>query len=294
MEARRLRYFVVLADELHFGRAAARLHIAQPALSQQIKALERRLGFALFDRDRRRVALTREGRALLPAAVQTSTQEQRLMVEAARIRDGEAGEVRVAFVGSALYGMLPDLLRHIRSAAPGLRLSVREMESDAQLEALRADDVDIGLVRPPLRHEPLDMLRLAEEELVAAVPYDHPLAGYEVIAPSSLADEPFVLFRPEIGTGFWTTVVQLCGEAGFAPRVEHYAEHVHTMIGMVASGLGITVVPASVRSLALAGVRYVGLSPTAARLGLAAVWDPTHGFPAKRRVIRMAGEVAGL
>jgi DNA-binding transcriptional LysR family regulator len=288
---RQVRYFVTLAEELHFGRAAARLHIAQPALSQQIQALERRLGFRLFDRDKRRVALTKAGQALLPIARQTAAQERRFVTEADRIGRGDAGTVRIAFVGSALYGMLPDLLRRVRAAAPGIRLTVREMESDEQVQALRADEVDLGLVRPPLLHDPLEVLRLAEEELVAAVPSDHPLARHAVIEPSSLAAEPFVLFRPEIGTGFWTTVVQVCAEAGFTPRIEHHAEHIHTMIALVASGLGVTMVPASLRSLALPGVRYLDLAPTSGRLGLAVAWDPAHSFPAKQRVIEMAGTI---
>lgn len=287
MDLRQLRYFVAVAEELHFGRAAQRLRIAQPPLSQQIQRLERQVGFPLFERNRRKVTLTRAGQSLLAEARRAIAQADRVRETAERIRSGDAGHVRIAFVGSALYGILPAMLRRLREQAPDIELSVQEMESNDQLAALEDDLIDLGFVRPPLPHGALTARHLGTERLVAALPADHRLAGDPSIRLDALAGEPFVLFAQEHGTGFWNTVVHACTAAGFAPRIAYQAEHIHTMVGLVAAGFGVSLVPASVRQLSLSGVRYVAIEEPAIELGLALAWDQSRSFPALDRVVAL-------
>lgn len=287
VDLRHLRYFLAVADELHFGRAAARLHIAQPPLSQQIQRLERELGLQLFERDRRHVRLTRAGEVLQVEARRTVAQADRLLDVAEDVRTGGSGRVRLGFVGSSLYGQLPALLRAVRQQAPQITLSAVELESGPQLAGLAEDTLDIGVLRPPSSIPALAVHVLEQEELVAALPRNHPLPVGQPVDLADLAEEPFVLFHRDHGQGFWQVVVQACGQAGFSPRIVYDAEHVHTMVGLVASGLGVSLVPEAVRRLALTGVRYERLASPAPRLPLALAWDPHRTFPALERVLEI-------
>lgn len=285
MDLRHLRYFLAVAEELHFGRAAARMHIAQPPLSQQIQRLERELGLQLFERDRRHVRLTRAGELLQIEARRTVAQADRLLQVADDVRTGGAGRLRIGFVGSSLYGQLPSLLRAIRQQAPHVTVSAVELETGPQLAALTTDVLDLGVVRPPAVLPSLAVQVIDEEELVVALPEDHHLPRGRPVALSDLAGAPFVLFSPQHGEGFWEVIVQACGSAGFAPHVVYEAEHVHTMVGLVASGMGVSLVPEAVRRLSLEGVRYERLLNPAPRLPLALAWDPHRSFPALERVL---------
>ncbi|MDT0381090.1 LysR substrate-binding domain-containing protein [Streptomyces sp. DSM 42041] len=293
MEIRQLRYFVTVAEELHFGRAAARLHMSQPPLSQQIQRLERHLGFPLFERTRRSVHLTRAGEVLLQEAQRALAQADRAEEVAGLIRSGTAGTVRIGFVGSALYGVLPHALRSLRSRLPDVHFTAREMESNDQLRALEEDVIDLGLTRPPLPLGDLAVRDIHEEALVAALPEGHPLEGRgRPVALRELAAEPFVLFSPEHGSGFWATLARACDDAGFSPEVTYRAEHIHTMIGMVAAGLGVSLVPASAAQLRLGQVRYLPLAGPPVMLRLSLIWDGRRTLPALERVTAVLAEAA--
>ncbi|WP_052090922.1 LysR substrate-binding domain-containing protein [Modestobacter caceresii] len=287
MDLRHLRYFLAVAEELHFGRAAARLHIAQPPLSQQIQRLERELGLTLFERDRRHVRLTRAGEMLQVEARRTVAQADRLLDVAADVRTGGIGRVRLGFVGSSLYGQLPALLRAVRQQAPQITLSAVELESGPQLAGLIEDTLDLGVLRPSASTPSLAVQVIEEEELVAALPADHPLPVGQPVVLADLAEEPFVLFTREHGEGFWQVVVQACGQAGFSPNIVFNAEHVHTMVGLVASGMGVSLVPQAVRRLDLTGVRYERIAAPTPRLPLALAWCPGRSFPALERVLEI-------
>jgi DNA-binding transcriptional LysR family regulator len=272
MELRHLRYFVVVAEERHFGRAAERLHISQPPLSQQIQRLEKELGLRLFDRDRRQVSLTGAGEQLLGYARQVLVHAERTEGVALQIRQGSHGVVRLGFVGSALYGVLPSQVRRLREQEPGISLTVREMETGQQVEALLDGTIDLGIVRPPLDHPDVTLVDIETEPLVIVVPEAHRFAHRPSLHLQEMAEDEFVLFSRQLGTGYWDTAVQACGAAGFVPRVAYEAEHIHTMVGLVAAGLGISLVPASVVRLQLPGVRYVSLLPPVPELRLALAW----------------------
>lgn len=287
MQIRRFRYFIAVAEELHFGRAAKRLHIAQPPLSQQIQRLEQELGLVLFDRNRHSVHLTKAGAELLVEARRAVAQSDRVISVARDIRTGESGRVRIGFVGSALYAGVPAMIRELRQAAPDIRISASEMETGAQLVAINNDVIDLGVVRTPLSTNELAVHAITTDDLIVALPHDHRLARSQTLDLSQLADESFVFFKPDEGRGFWEVVISACAAAGFTPRVEYEADHIHTMVGMVAAGIGVSLVPEPVKALNLWGVRYVPLTPPVPRLPLALAWDARRSFAALDRVVEV-------
>jgi DNA-binding transcriptional LysR family regulator len=257
MELRQLRYFVAVAEELHFRRAAARLHISQPPLSQQIAALEAELGCRLLERTRRKVELTPAGAAFLDQ-VRALLSELESAADTARSIDaGQVGVLRLSFVGSALLSALPALVQRFRAERPRVELQLRERSTVEQLRALRTGTIDVGLVRLPLADAAdLEVRRVVREATIAAVPETHPLARLRRIPLRRLAGEPLVLFPREQAPGFHDLLVDRMRTTGLSPRVAQYAPEMLTIIGLVAAGIGVSPVPESMRELALGGVAY--------------------------------------
>jgi DNA-binding transcriptional LysR family regulator len=256
MELRHLRSFVAVAEELHFGRAAERLHIAQSPLSQQIQRLERQVGVALFDRNRRKVELTEAGRAMLVHARETLAQAD-LAANAARgAAAGQAGELRVGFLASAAMALLPSIVPPWRAAAPAATVEFVEGTTREQLVGVRDRRLDVAFVRPPERDDDLVIDVVWGEPIVAVVPAGGPLAARKSLQLSDLRDEPFVLFPRESAPGLHDHLVERCSEAGFAPAVAYECSAMPTAVAVVAAGLGVSLVPQSISSLALQGVAY--------------------------------------
>ncbi len=260
MELRQLRYFVAVAEELHFRRAAERLHISQPPLSQQIRALEDELGFALLVRTRRRVALTPAGEAFLRDARALLGELDGAVATARRIDAGQTGRLRINFVGSALFSIVPGTVERFRRARPAVQLELRERPTADQLRAVRAGLADVGLVRPPIEHDgELSVRAVLRERTVAALPSGHALARLSRVPLRRLAAEPLVLFPRDQAPGFHDLLVDALVGTGAhppAPRVIQYAPEMLTIIGLVAAGTGVSLVPESVQRLALDGVSY--------------------------------------
>jgi len=274
MDLRRIRYFVVLAETLHFGRAAASLNITQPPLTQQIRVLEEELGARLFERSNRRVELTPAGNALLPEARALLAQAERTSTVAARAQRGEIGELRVGLLGSAAFTVvIPRLILTYRQRFPGVRLRIEELTTQEQLAALLEQRLDVAIVRSVLAPElppTLRSKRLLQDSLVVALPATHRLS--EAATPmsiSALEHEPFVMYPRESGTGVYDQIITLCRQAGFAPTVAQEAHAMATIIGLVAAGLGIAVVPEALRGIGANGVVYRPLKEKAAR---SAMW----------------------
>jgi DNA-binding transcriptional LysR family regulator len=279
MEMRQLRYFVAVAEELHFRRAAARLHISQPPLSQQIRALEEEMGCTLLARTRRRVELTAAGEAFLRDARALLSELDGAVDTARRIDAGQAGRLRVTFVGSALLSVVPGIVQRFRAARPGVELELRERSTVDQLRAVSAGIVDVGLVRPPL-DEDLAELRcdvVLRERTVLALPVGHPLAALRRVPLRRLAAEPFVLFPRAQAPGFHDRLIGSVAAAGAPPLVVQYAPEMLTIIGLVAAGIGLSLVPASVARLALDGVTYrpVAGAPGAELVAITRAGDPS-------------------
>ncbi len=261
MELRQLRYFVAVAEELHFRRAAARLHISQPPLSQQIRRLEEELGCRLLTRSRRRVELTAAGAAFLRDARAMLAELEVAVATVRRIETGQAGVLRVSFVGSALLSIVPGIVQRFRRGRPLVELELRERSTVEQLRALSAGVVDVGLVRPPVDADAdLHTEVVMRERTVAAIPSGHPLAALRRVPLRRLASEPLVLFPREQAPGFHDLLTSRLAATGTSPQVVQYAPEMLTIIGLVAAGIGVSPVPASVAGLGLDGVTYRPLS----------------------------------
>lgn len=262
MELRHLRYAVALADELHFARAAARLHIAQPPLSQQIKALENELGVRLFDRTSRRVGLTDAGAAFIAEARRTLASAEQAIEAARRAARAETGRLAIGYVSSASYELLPAVLRAFRRRAPDVLLVLEEMNSSEQSRGVLAGTLDLGFVRrPPPTDRRLAGTVVRREPIVVAVPSDHALAAARAIRLRELALEPFVIFPARPRPSWADVVLDLCRGAGFEPRVVQEAVEMVSALSLVAAGIGIALVPGAVRAVRRPGVVFRPLTP---------------------------------
>lgn len=256
IELRHLRSFVAVAEERHFRRAAERLHMSQPPLSQQIKVLEESLGVRLLDRDRRGVEVTPAGQSFLEQARSVLLAMDNAVDVARRAQEGEIGRLAIGFVGSSMYGRVPELLREFRTGHPGVRLSLREVSTAAQVEALIAGDIDVGFLRPPVIAEGVTIEPYLHEDVIAALPEGHPLTGRTELTVADLRDEHFVLLSRAAAPGQHEAIMHGLAQAGGKPRIVQEAEELQTVIGLVATGLGVSLVPASVRALERHDVVY--------------------------------------
>ncbi len=273
-DLRRLRYFIAVAERLHFGRAAEALHISQPPLSRAIRGLEERLGVRLLARSRRRVELTAEGARFLEEARRITGQLERASLELRAMASGHRGHLRVGFVSLADYGVLPELLKRYKAARPGVALALREMLSPEQAAALAAGELDFALLIPPVAESvPLEHLVVQRERFVVALPAGHRLARARgKIALSALAGEPFVTVPREIAPGLYDIVAALAEQAGISLNVAQEAIQMQTVVSLVSSGLGVAVVPASIANLGRRGVAYRALSDRHPRLDVWLAW----------------------
>jgi DNA-binding transcriptional LysR family regulator len=262
MELRHLRYFIAVAEELHFGRAAARLHIAQPPLSQQIRALEAELGVPLFERTSRWVALTDPGHVLLEHARRVLEQVDRAVDDTQRTFRGEHGRLAVGFIVSATYEVLPRSLRAFRALYPAVELSLHRLASNEQLAALREERIQVGFLRPPVDDPALVVEVVRHDELVVALPAAHRLAAQADVLARDLASEGFVVSPRDRSPGFHDEMLRMCHDAGFSPRIIQEVE-IQTVLALVAAGMGIAVVPEPLRHLHSEGLVYrrVRLNP---------------------------------
>jgi DNA-binding transcriptional LysR family regulator len=281
MELRHLRYFIGVAEELHFGRAAQRLGISQPPLSQQIRALEEELGVSLFDRSSRRVALTAAGRLFLVEARRTLAQADHAMTVARRAELGEIGELNLGFSTSAPFtAVVSQALYSFRQRHPGVRLLLNEMTRDEQIEGLAARELDVGFIRGftlPVLPPEIRVLPLIEEPLLLAMRSGHALAELDrPVRIADLADESFVLFGRERGVGFNEHVALLCRRAGFDPHIVQEASGLATMLGLVAAGFGITMISASLGALHADNIVY---RPLAEPDAISRMWLLQRGNP---------------
>ena len=259
MELRHLRYFIAVAEELHFGRAAEALGISQPPLSQQIQALEEEIGARLLERTNRRVALTEAGRLFLDEARQVLAQVDRAVLLARRAHQGELGELRIGFTASAPFtSAIPRSIHAFRKTYPDVHLDLQEMSSRQIVEALLEERLHVGVIRSFALPDSLEALELFSEPLVAVLRADHPLAyeSVEGLEMAALADEPFVFFPRSYGTGLYDQLQALARQAGFTPRIAQEAGEAMTIIGLVAAGLGVSMLPASFRRTRVDGVVY--------------------------------------
>jgi len=293
MELRQLRYFVAVAEELHFGRAARRLHLSQPPLSQQIMALERELEVPLFLRLGRGVQLTVAGARFLEHAREVLRQASQAARVARRAARGEIGELSVGFVGSIAFTYLPRVLRVFVQRYPDITLTLHEHTIAEQFEALRDGRLQVGLVRPPVSLPELEGETLLVEPFIVAMPADHPLAAAGEVPVDALRDQPLIMVPDRAGLRYYSQVLGMCHRAGFVPRVVQEIRHLHAAIGLVSAGIGLTLLPESLRVVRVPGVAYRPLAGAEERAEIAVAWRRGDPSPAVARLREVAREVIG-
>ncbi len=284
-----MRYFVAVAEERHFGRAARRLHVAQPPLSRQIQSLEGELGFLLFDRSHRRVELTPAGEAFLLHARRVFDTLDLGVQAARRAASGQTGRIDVGYPSSVAFGGLTEMLRTFRARSPAVEVTLRELPLQEQIEALKDGRIDVGFVRGPIYDAELASRRVLSEPLLVALPKDHPLAARGRIALEMLAREPFVSFPRQRGPSYFDYLIRLCNEAGFSPHIVQEAPHLD-IVSLVAAGFGVALLPSSVQNARRPGVvfRPIVGSP---RTELLIVWRPDDASPILRDFLDVVREV---
>lgn len=288
MELRHLRYFVAVAEECHFGRAAQRLHIAQPPLSQQIRQLEAELGVQLLTRSTRRVDLTPAGKQYLERARSILANVDAAREEAQLIRDGRMGRVTIGFTGSATYELLPRMSRLLRTELPDLELDHRgELLTPSQVAGLVDGTLDIGFLRPPVQVPEVEVHPLRREPLVVVLPETHAQAGRAQVALADLAEEPFITYPSQHRSVVHDAVLDACQAAGFTPRATEVAE-TSTLVSFVAAGLGVALVPESVQHLRITGAAYRPLADASPTVELAVATRRGETSPAVRQVLVVA------
>ncbi|WP_025130713.1 LysR substrate-binding domain-containing protein [Pseudomonas sp. PH1b] len=298
VETRLLRQFIVVAEELHFHRAAARLHMAQPPLSQAISRLEARLGFGLFDRNRRGVALTAAGTAFLATARGTLEHLAQGIEQARNVSLGMAGTLTVSSISIACYPTLLDALRRFREERPKVRLQLRELPSASQAQALLSGEVDVALMRHlPLPEPTIVSRRILAEPIVLALPVEHPGAQAGAVDLKDFATQDFVFTPRDLGSGYHDQLLALCADAGFIPRVVQQAAQIHTLVSLVACGFGVALVPESMaRSVRQDKVAFRPLRPMAgttdSSLGLYLNWRQDNHSPQLQHLLGLLAPAA--
>ncbi|NYT35408.1 LysR family transcriptional regulator [Allopusillimonas soli] len=262
LNARLLRQFIAVAEELHYGRAAQRVGMAQSPLSQAIQKLEAFVGTALFVRNKRSVSLTPAGKVFLEEAYQWLRYEQLALERTQYASSGATGQLSLGYIGSAGYGFMPDLIRHFRARYPQVRLRVVEMTTKDQVEQLKGRALDLGMLRTPLPDETglFDTLLYKHDRLMAAVPVNHRLAAQPAIALRQLARESFVAFSREKVPTAHAQLISVCASAGFSPDIEQECAQVGGVICLVAAGLSVALIPSNLASLMHPKVKYLPLA----------------------------------
>jgi DNA-binding transcriptional LysR family regulator len=286
-----LRYFAVLGEELHFRRAAARLHLSQPALSRAVQQLEGALGFELVQRDNRNVRLTPAGavyldgvRAML-GAMDTATERAR------RTARGHAGEVRIGYTDIAVASILPNVVRSFRSAFPEIAIAANHGCSQAQIDDLEADRLDVGFLTGPWARDGYETWTVQTDAFIAVLPERHPLAGTSPLTLADFADEPFVMGEPRFWAHFDAHLRALCRSAGFAPKVVQHASNNEGILGLVACGMGVSIQAETIRASHRAGVVMRDIDVDFPHVPTIAAWRSDTDNPAKTRLVRHLKEL---
>lgn len=256
IELRHFRYFLAVAEQLHFGKAAEQLHIAQPPLSTQIRQLEEMLGVQLFVRSKRKVELTEAGRVFLEETQKVMEAVTRATTAAKQASEGVRGRLRLGFASSAPFGIFPKVLRDYRQAYPNVQLELQESGSAEQLLALQERRLDFGFVRLPAGATNIRVEVIDREAMIMALPESHPLSRQEPLRLQEFRQDRFIIFPRRDGPGIYDRILGWCQQAGFTPRIVQEVGQMHAIVGLVGAGLGVALVPESLQTLHARGVVY--------------------------------------
>ncbi|MTT30779.1 LysR family transcriptional regulator [Terrilactibacillus sp. BCM23-1] len=291
MELRHLHYFIIVAEELHFGRAAVRLQMTQPPLSQQIKQLENEIGVDLFKRTKRHVELTTAGKMFLNDAKQALSVLDQAVDTAQRAQRGEIGHIAVGFVGSATYDILPDIVREFRRKFPDVSIELQELSTPDQIKALHDGYLDIGMVHPPINSSMITTEILLRGKCALSMPKNHPLAKKEAIYLKDLVDIPFIVVSRDIWPALYDDFVSLFQDAGFTPKIVQEANEYQMVLGLVSAGIGIGVVPSTAEKNFNLDVVYKEIEDYPLNAILSVAYRKTDENPSLKRFIDISKEI---
>jgi len=286
IEDRELRSFLVLAEQLHFGRSAALLHISQPALSKQIKGLEEKVGGPLLVRNRRNVRLTPAGTLLYGEGRRIVRDLDALLDAAQSAVYGEAGKLRIAVGIATIHSLVPPALRKFREAHPRVEVQIGDMSTPRQIEALLAGEVDVGFLRLPVNHPQLMVKKVLKEQLtiVASSSFRGPLTL------GSIRQQPLIMISREVSTTYYDHCIRLCGSAGFSPRIVQEARDTFTLLNLVRAGLGVGLVPRSAKQMHVTGVRFSDIRNREAEWVVGVAWHKLHESALVRNFVQICLE----
>lgn len=282
MEFRHLRYFLALADELHYGRAARRLSITQPPLSLNIQQLEASVGARLFDRDSKGVRLTAAGIAFRASAQSLLTRADEAQLQAREIEAGSAGRLRVGFVGSMLFRGLPEWLHNFQAGHPRVEVALSELNSQEQIDALLHDELDLGFIHTPRVPGELQAARVQADPFLCCLPAGHALARRRKVPLAQLHDEPFILFSRKASPDYYARIIEMCGAHGFHPRVRHEVRHWLSVVSLVSRGMGVSIVPAPLAGSGMAGAVFRPLAEAMPPSEVYCAWKAAPDNPLRR------------
>jgi DNA-binding transcriptional LysR family regulator len=285
MNIQQLRYFLVLGEELHFRRAAARLHLSQPALSRALQQLESTLGFALLRRDRRNVALTDAGRVYLDGCRNSMTTLDAAMERARRVVQGHVGEVRIGYTDIAVAGILPHVVHSFRSKFPDVAILAAHACTQTQIDDLDADRLDVGFLTGPWSSPGYETWEVQSDGFAAVLPERHRLASKPSLTLQDFADEPFVMGEPSLWAHFDAHLRAICQVTGFAPKVVQYASNNEAILGLVACGMGVSIQAETIRLSPRHGVVVRSIDGDFPRVPTIAAWRPDPGNAVKMRLV---------
>lgn len=291
IELRHLRYFIAVAEELHFGKAAQRLNISQPPLSQQIKQLEEELNITLFHRTNRSVEITESGKVLYEKAIEIINYVNSACEEAQSMERGEIGEVILGYSGSATFDLLPSIIKVCKMYYPRITLDLIQLTTTEQVKALEERKIHLGLLVSPIKSPLLNSMELRTEEFVVCLSDNHPFANIiGPIDPRSLMNENFIMLPKESGEGYYDSINLIFQEAGFIPNIVQTVKEQHTMVSLVAAGLGIVFVPKSTQAIKLDGIVYKNLTKSYPKVNSIA-WNKNNKRPIINTFIKLIHEV---
>jgi DNA-binding transcriptional LysR family regulator len=291
MELRHLRYFIAVAEELHFSKAAEKLHIAQPPLSQQIQQLETELGVKLFDRKtKRQVQLTEAGKVFLQEAYQLLAQLESAVALTQRTGRGETGQLRIGFTSLVIYDLLPLILRKFREQYLEVEIELLELTTSQQEQALRDSLINVGFAHPPLEDDTLSYECIHKETLVVALSSTHSLAQKDYISVRSLLNEPLIMFPRYLAPGLYDRIMSLFQQANFSPNITQEAIQMQTIIGLVSAGMGVAITPSSLQNLQRSGVVYRPILEEVPLIETAIIWQQDRLTPIVENFLKCTQE----
>jgi DNA-binding transcriptional LysR family regulator len=294
MELRHLRYFAAVAEQLHFRHAAEIVHVAQPALSQQIKQLEEEIGVKLFERSRRKVRLTPAGKAFYENAQRILAQADQAVAKARKVESGHAGTIRIGFVSTAAIRVLPLAMKKLEKQAPSAEVELNELAAGEQIDGLYREQLDIGFVHAQLSQDVLKTKIVARDRLVVAVPASCKLAGCRRVDLKDLASWPAIMPAGHSSSGFYEQVRMAYQRAGVRPERVHNTRLLQTGLLLVAAGVGVSLVPESFQSIDVKGVLYKKLRVEPPLCEMVAVWRRDNNSPLLGRFIEILPDLRGF